>query len=87
LLEVHLLRAGGLRGRMSAAFAVWRGNWRELPALRSVTCRKVVIKRRGKRSSTVAMDGEIRRLKHPLTFQIMPRALHVLAPLPEQPAP
>ena len=79
LLEVHLLRAGGLRGRVAAAVSVWRGTWRELETLRSLTCRRVVINRRGKRSSTVAMDGEIRRFTHPLTFQSLPGALQVLA--------
>lgn len=84
LLEVHLLREGGVRGRMAAAFAVWRGTWRTLPSLHSVTCRKVVINRKGKRTSTVAMDGEVRRMNNPLIFKSLPGALHVLATEPAE---
>lgn len=79
LLEVHLLREGGVGGRMAAAFAVWRGTWRALPSLHSMTCRKVVINRKGKRTSTVAMDGEVRQMNNPLTFRVLPGALRVLA--------
>jgi diacylglycerol kinase family enzyme len=82
LLEVHMLRAEGLRGRLAAAYAVWRGKWRELPSLRSITCRRVIVQRKGKRFSTVAMDGEVRRLRNPLTINARPLALSTLAPEP-----
>ncbi len=84
LLEVHLLRDEGFIARLRAATAVWSGRWRELPTLRSSSCRRVVIHRQGRRTSAVAIDGEIQRLDHPVTVEVAPLALSVLAAEPKE---
>ncbi len=41
---------------------------------------------RGERTYRVAMDGEVRRMKSPLVFQVAPRPLKLLAPMSASPA-
>jgi diacylglycerol kinase family enzyme len=84
LLEVHLLVGRGLMARLRAALAVWRGDWRALPELRSFTCRRVSLRRRFQSRSSVAIDGEIRRMRNPIEVTIHPGALAVMAPPVEE---
>lgn len=88
LLEVHMLRAGGIVSRLQAALAVLRGTWRDLPNLRSLCAREIVVRRPGRRQSTVSIDGELRRVSNPIHLASRPGALRVLrARLPDRPAP
>jgi diacylglycerol kinase family enzyme len=75
VLEVHLLKATGLAGRLRAAVAVMRGAWRELPSLTTVAATEVVIRRRRRTRVRVAMDGELVVLDNPLVFRVMARAV------------
>jgi diacylglycerol kinase family enzyme len=79
LLEVHLFEASSLPARLRAVAAMARGTWRELPSLTSFTTRELTISRRGRRRSTVAIDGEIVRVSVPMRFTIRPRALTLRA--------
>ncbi len=79
LLEVHLLRSGGLAQRIATVFAIWRGTWRELDTLRSFTATEVTIRRKGKRRLTVAADGELFVTSNPINVRILPRRLSLLA--------
>jgi diacylglycerol kinase family enzyme len=74
-MEVHMLRASGMLGRLRAAIAVYRGTWRDLPLLESVKTRSLTVTRRGRRRSTAALDGEIYQLRNPIRFQTRPAAL------------
>lgn len=87
LLEVHMLRAGGVVTRAQAAMAVLRGNWRDLPNLRSLCAREVVVRRPGRRQSTVSVDGELHRLDNPIRLVSRPAALNVLCAAAEDRAP
>ncbi len=77
-LEVHMLRTTGFVGRLRAAAAVVRGTWRELPHLESLTASTITVKRRGRSRSTMALDGEIHRVKNPITFRCRPGALDLI---------
>jgi diacylglycerol kinase family enzyme len=79
-LEVHVLQAKGYRGRIQAVLAVIAGRWRQLPTLKTYQTTHLTLTRRRKRRSTVAMDGELRRLENPIVFRIEPAALGVIAP-------
>lgn len=79
LLEVHLLEASGLASRIRAAFAMARGDWRSLPSLTTYAATAVTLRRKRKRVSTVATDGEIRRLSNPLSYTVLSRALRMPA--------
>jgi diacylglycerol kinase family enzyme len=78
LLEVHMLRATGIWGRLQAAIAVYRGNWRDLPHLQSRASTGVTVHRRGRARSTIALDGEIYRVRNPISFQCRPGALALI---------
>lgn len=78
MLEVHMLRAGGVVPRLQAALAVLRGTWRELPNLRSLCAKEIVIRRAGRGPSTVSIDGELHRMSNPIRIVSRPGALNVL---------
>jgi diacylglycerol kinase family enzyme len=85
LLEVHLLQAPTLRARLSAALAVLRGTWRELPTLTSIECTDLTLSRRRRRRSSVAVDGEVLRLRGPFRFSVSRGALALAGAPPEAP--
>jgi diacylglycerol kinase family enzyme len=86
VIEIHLLRASGLLGRLRAATAVLRGTWRDLPSLTTLAATEVTISRRRRTRMRVAIDGELVRLRNPLQFRVLPRALVVRAPASAEPA-
>jgi diacylglycerol kinase family enzyme len=63
-----------------AALGLWTGDDR----LDSLAARRVVIGAKRKRLR-LSNDGEVETFKTPLTYQIHPKALTVLAPLPQEP--
>lgn len=78
LLEVHMLRAGGVVPRIQAAAAVLRGTWRDLPNLQSLMAKEVVLRRAGRGRAAVSIDGELHRMASPIRCAIRPGALRVL---------
>lgn len=78
MLEVHMLRANGVVSRLQAAIAVLRGTWRDLPNLRSLCAREIIVRRKGRRHSTVSIDGELHRMTNPIRLVARPKALNVL---------
>lgn len=82
VLEVHLLQAGGLAARLRAALAMLRGSWRSLPRLTSLRTTQVTLQvhRRRRRTSRVAIDGELQRMDNHLELRARPGALTLLAP-------
>ena len=83
-LEVHMFEAKGLSGRLRAVLAVARGRWRDLPNLETIECEEVVLNRRKRKRMLVSTDGELRLMRGPLRYAILPRALRVLGAQPEQ---
>jgi diacylglycerol kinase family enzyme len=81
MLELHMLQAAGFVARLRAAAAVYRGTWRALPHLRSVTASSVTVRRRGRSRSTIALDGEIYRVGNPIRFSSKPAALELITGL------
>jgi diacylglycerol kinase family enzyme len=79
LLEVHMLKATGPWGRVRAALAVYRGNWRELPHLQSRAATSITVWRRGRKRSTIALDGEVYRVRNPIRFNSRPGALGLIS--------
>ena len=77
-LEVHMLRAGSFWSRARAAISVYRGTWRDLPHLSSMTLTELTVRRRGRSRSTMALDGEIYRVRNPIRFQSKPAALELI---------
>lgn len=75
VLEVHALRAPNFLSRVGMLVAVLRGRWREHPALTTSTTRSLTIKRRDKKRSTVAIDGEMRRMTGPIRYDLAPRPI------------
>jgi diacylglycerol kinase family enzyme len=81
VLEVHLLHSDGLAARFAIALALWRGTWRTSDRLTSLACREVIIrKRRWRKRTWVAIDGELRRVSLPLHLSIRPAALRIYRP-------
>ena len=83
-LEVHMLQAAGFWARARAAIAVYRGTWRALPHLTSMTVTTLTVRRRGRSRSTMALDGEVYRMRNPIRFQSKPAALELIAGTPRQ---
>jgi len=82
--EVHVLNAGGLFSRVKAALAVVTGRWRDSHNLTSFTAEEVTLVRRDKRRGHITFDGEVVRKAGPLTYRLLPKAIHVIAARPEQ---
>jgi diacylglycerol kinase family enzyme len=78
-LEVHMLHASGIWGRLRAAIAVYRGTWRSLDHLQSATARTITIRRRGKARSKIALDGEIFSVTNPIQFRSRPSSVKLLS--------
>lgn len=83
-LEVHMFKAKGLPGRLRAVLAVARGRWRELPNLETIETGEMTLTRRKRKRMLVSTDGELRLMRGPLHYAILPRALRVLGAQPEQ---
>lgn len=83
-LEVHMFEAKGLGGRLRAVLAVVRGRWRELPNLETIETEELCLTRRRRKRMLVSTDGELRLMRGPLRYTIVPRALKVLGAQPEQ---
>lgn len=79
LLEVHMLHTAGIWARLKAAIAVYRGTWRDLSHLDSLTAVAMTVKRQGRSRSTLSLDGEIYRFSNPITFRSRPAAIELIA--------
>jgi diacylglycerol kinase family enzyme len=77
VLELHALRAPNILKRIGMLVAVLRGRWREHPALTTVTTKSATIKRRDKKRSTVAIDGEMRRMTGPIRYDLAPETVRL----------
>jgi diacylglycerol kinase family enzyme len=79
LLEIHMLQATGLWGRLKAGLAVYRGTWRSLPHLTSRSASSITVRRHGRLRSTITLDGEVYRVRNPIHFESRPGALRLIA--------
>ncbi len=82
VFEVHVLNAGGLYSRSKAALSVAAGHWRSSKNLSSFTGDAVTLTRRDKRRGHITFDGEVARKAGPLAYDLLPRALTVIAARP-----
>jgi diacylglycerol kinase family enzyme len=78
LLEIHMLRATGLLGRLRAGIAVYRGTWRSLPHLESRSASSITVRRHGRSRSTITLDGEVYRVRNPMHFRSRTGALRLV---------
>jgi diacylglycerol kinase family enzyme len=78
LLEIHMLRATGLWGRLRAGISVYRGTWRSLPHLQSRSASSITVRRHGRARSTITLDGEVYRVRNPMHFRSRPGALGLI---------
>jgi diacylglycerol kinase family enzyme len=78
-LEVHMLHAAGIWARLKAAIAVYRGTWRQLPYLDSLTATRLTVNRRGRTRSTLSLDGEVCHVRNPIMFRSRPAAIELIA--------
>jgi diacylglycerol kinase family enzyme len=79
VFEVHVLNAGGLYSRGKAALSVVSGRWRQSHNLTSFTGEAVTLMRRDKHRGHITFDGEVERKAGPLRYDLLPRALSVIA--------
>ena len=79
-LTVYLTRDPTRLGVLMIALRVFLGTWQKEHDIQEYATTKVVISTRRKQVSTVT-DGEILKLKPPLTYQIIPRGLRVMMPV------
>jgi diacylglycerol kinase family enzyme len=80
-LEIHVAKHEGGLERLKAATDLMTGGWRDNDGIASFAARKVVIAG-ARRRVWVATDGELAREATPLSYEICPRALTVLAAPP-----
>jgi diacylglycerol kinase family enzyme len=78
LLEIHMLHATGLWGRLRAGASVYLGTWRSLPHLQSRAASSITVRRHGRSLSTITLDGEVYRVRNPMHFQSRPGALRLI---------
>lgn len=86
MLEFHALRAPTILARLGMLLAVLRGRWREHPGLTTLETRSVRIERRDRRVSSVAIDGELRRIRGPIEISVAPDAIRIYGAKSEQDA-
>lgn len=82
VLEIHIAEHAGALGKLKASANLLTGAWRnedDSDGIRSIVARDVVIARARSRA-WAATDGELRREHMPLRYDVLPRALTVLAP-------
>jgi len=81
VLEIHIAEHDGALSKLKASANLIAGTWRnddDTDGIRSIVARHVMINR--ERGRTYAStDGELRREKVPLKYEIEPRALKVLS--------
>lgn len=78
-LELHVAEDAGALGRLKASADLVSGGWRDSEGIRSFCARQVQIGH-VRRRAWAATDGELRRERVPLRYEILPRALDVLIP-------
>jgi diacylglycerol kinase family enzyme len=78
VLEIHVARDEGALDRLKAGADLLTGAWRDSDGIDSFSAKSVTIAAR-RRRAWVATDGELAREMTPLTYEIRPRALTVLA--------
>ncbi|EJW11157.1 putative sphingosine kinase [Rhodovulum sp. PH10] len=76
-LELHIAESSGALGLAKAGADLLTGSWRDNPGIRSLSARRVAIRHVRKRVWT-ATDGELLRLRLPLTYEVRPKAVTVL---------
>jgi diacylglycerol kinase family enzyme len=84
MLTLYVLHDLRLFHAMRIFFEMLLGNWRRDPAIDIQHVEAVTIRTRRHRVKAM-LDGEVQRLRTPLTFRILPRAISVLAPPPPAP--
>jgi diacylglycerol kinase family enzyme len=82
VLEVHVAEHRNALSRIGHGAALLSGSWRSNPGLHSFTARKISIAHARTRHF-VATDGERRRERAPLRYDIAPKALKVITPVHE----
>ena len=81
VLEIHIVENAGALSKLKASANLLTGAWRnddDTDGIRSIAARHVVIGRARSRAWS-AVDGELMRENIPLRYEIMPKALKVLA--------
>lgn len=81
VLEVHIAEHAGALSKLKASANLLTGTWRnddDTDGIRTITARHVAIGRRRPRTFA-ATDGELRRERIPLRYEIRPGALTVLS--------
>ncbi|MGQ4274274.1 diacylglycerol/lipid kinase family protein [Terrihabitans sp. B22-R8] len=81
ILELHLMRHSHLAGRARAGFELISGRWRDGEAIESFATHEITISSARSRV-WLAVDGELRRAKMPLSLKIEKDALRMLMPAP-----
>ncbi len=81
-LSVYLTRNGGRMGLLRLAFRALLGRLEQDRDFHSLVLPGVEIRTR-RRSLRVSLDGEVVRMASPIRYSLRPRALRVLAPLPD----
>jgi diacylglycerol kinase family enzyme len=78
LFEVNVVRGDVQFPLLRGGLAAWMGSWRESTEIASFTAPQITLSFRRPRVF-LSLDGEITRPRTPLHFEILPRALTVLA--------
>jgi diacylglycerol kinase family enzyme len=78
LFEVNVVRGDVQFPLLRGGLAAWMGSWRESAEIVSFTAPQITLSFRRPRVF-LSLDGEITRPRTPLHFEIVPRALTVLA--------
>lgn len=86
MLELHLMHDANLVRRARAGLELLSGTWRAGDSIESYSGRRIEI--RGRRSRMwIAVDGELRRERAPLVFEIEPSAIPLLFPKADETPP
>jgi diacylglycerol kinase family enzyme len=80
-LEIVVAHAGSLRERLRLGIDVVAGGWRRNPLVESFRAKSVTIEKSSRRRVWVATDGELTRERTPVTYETLPGAAVMLAPL------
>jgi diacylglycerol kinase family enzyme len=80
VLGVCTARHHGPTGLIRIAFRALAGSVREDRDFTMLSARRLIVQTRRRAELDVSLDGELCRIRPPLHYSILPRALHVLAP-------
>lgn len=83
-LSLYIANRTGRLGLFRLALMTILGRLNQAQDFDMISAKKICIETRRKRVR-IALDGEVRRLKPPLNYEIMPQALNVFAPLEQKP--